>query len=231
MTSLTTETLPIEFVDQLTFNSKRNPHGSSVKDLYPFLGAPPIPDLLYFVYISLDANGKLIVRQVSDRVGIRGIDAAEIALFDQAKRGDANPAKVEGTNFDNLVFKESCYFTMAIDHPTWKFYDSPYVDHDPFVFITRKEKIVSGRPVIVSYDPNYSFYDANVRPIAGRVQSSVRTVNYFRADITGRPVQPNELQYYGFEIYIRVPFSLAGTGDQYATVLIDPDGTNQGPPP
>lgn len=215
--------------DPTAFSAKRKSHGASVKDPFPvsWPGTGPITSL-YFVYIAVDATQNLVVRQFYDTLGTRTIDEAEIDTFRQAAGGTGS-ATPKGFNFENLIFKEPCYFTMALDHPTWQFYDYNFPDHDPFIFITRKEKIIGGRELTVSYDPNYSFFDARVKPIPGYAQSSVRCINHFRADLWGRRVANYEVQNYGFEIYIRIPFALRGGGEQYVTILIDPDGQNQGP--
>src|SRR5688572_19025492 len=108
-------------VDSLMFNSKKDHHGVSVRRPYPWPNRPTV-DELYLVYITEDNQHRLKVSQWSDRVGIRGIDAAEIALTTQAKGGGGS-ATSEGVNFDTLHFKKPSYFTMVLDHPQWKFYN------------------------------------------------------------------------------------------------------------
>ena len=54
----------------------------------------------------------------------------------------------------------------------------------------------------------------------------MRCINFCKEDEAGGAMSDKQVRNYCFEIYVLVPFS---QGNKYVTILIDPDGQNQGP--
>jgi hypothetical protein len=192
------------------------------------------PTAAYLVYIGLDTNEQLVIQHRYNS----NIGAAAIADTEEALMADAissAPVWYAGENFDTIKFnRQRSYFSLVLDIENWEFYypspgpnqPIPGETHDPLVFVERKS------PTGIRKDPNFSFYNAtkiHPRNAAGTVRNGVRFTNFLTENANGDPLQGR--QNFCFEIYIRAPFSkdpaLAG---EYITIIIDPDGQNQGPP-
>lgn len=221
------------------FLSDAIPHGDSVRlhKLYtPGFGVPP--SAAYLVYIKLEASGNLTVRHMFRNSLVDGsVKATENMLFAGARAGDS-PDQV-GKDFETMKFSKPCYFTVVLDNDNWDFYfPDPGVEpapgdeaQDPIVFIGKKTTLVErlDQPAmrqVATYDENKSFYDAEEVLVGGR--SAVRCINFLR-DAKGKPLGKRETQNLGFEILVRIPFSLSPSQDRKIVVVIDPDGQNQGP--
>ncbi len=211
--------------------SKGEPHGDSVF-VQKLAGNDPkyrAPKGLYFIYIHVDSAGHLGVRQLFDPApgpDLPGIKAAEKVLYARAKAGNSHK-----TNFEDIIWHGPCWVTMVIDNPGWEFYRENFESHDPMIFRKSKEVIKNGRPVPKDFDENWSFYDAVKFIIddgsGGR--SAIRCINYFKYDRLGNDIGTGQSRNYCFELYLQVPFYTDGR-TQKVTILIDPDGQNQGPP-
>lgn len=221
------------------FLSDSTPHGDSVRvrKLYtPGFEQPP--SAAYLVYIKLESSGNLLVRHMfRDSLLGGSIKATDELLFEAAAAGDS-PYQV-GKDFETMVFKTPCYFTVVLDNDNWDFYfPDPETEplpgaeaHDPIVFISEKTVLVE-RPngpalrQVSTYDRNTSFYDAEDIVVGGR--RAVRCINFLR-DAEGNPLKERARQNLGFEILVRIPFSISASEDRKIVVVIDPDGQNQGP--
>jgi hypothetical protein len=214
------------FTQNVVEFSKPTGHGDSIRD--PKMGQPGYdpPDYLYLVYLSFDGVSNLIVRQLVKEIR-SSIKDSEEELFQEA-RDDTN---IEARNFEDLVWDYPCYITFVIDSEDWAFYWRNNPNHDPIVFL--KEKALrNNTPPPPPYDENYSFYDAvhtYVEDRDGKRHDAIRFVNYLR-DQNGPLQTPQDVRYYCFEIYLEAPFARPMRPVNRITILIDPDGQNQGPP-
>ncbi len=211
--------------------SKGEPHGDSVSVQKLSTGDPKYkaPKGLYFIYMHVASAGHLGVRQLFDPApgpDLPGIKAAEKALYASAKAGNSHK-----TNFEDMVWRGPCWITMVIDNPGWEFYSENFHNHDPMIFRKSKEVIENGHPVPKEFHENWSFYDALKFVLDGGSggRSAVRCINYFKFDQDGNDIGTGQSRNYCFELYLQVPFYTRGR-TQKVTILIDPDGQNQGPP-
>jgi hypothetical protein len=186
----------------------------------------PAPKALFLIYITMNGQ-KLIVRHMEE-YDIEGdkddIKEAEIRLLQDAK---AN-LNVVGRNFERMTWDEPCYITMVLDIPGWKFYWRDNPNQDPIVFLQYKDLRGIGAP---AYTKNTTFFDAeldDITPSSSYAHKALRFINHFR-DENDKPLHGKDLRYC-FEIYLEAPFFIAGQSS-YITILIDPDGQNQGPQP
>jgi hypothetical protein len=220
--------------------SDAQPHGDSVR--VRKLGSPGFenpPTAAYLVYIRLEAGANLTVRHMFRDSLIDGsIQTTEEALLKSAKTAAGSPEQV-GKDFETMLFEQPCYFTIVLDNDNWDFYfpDPESVPEpgaeaqDPIVFIASKTTLIEqpngpAKRETKTYDPNTSFYDAKEIVVSGR--SAVRCINFHR-NLEGEPLKRYESQNLGFEILLRVPFSVSPTEDHKIVIIIDPDGQNQGP--
>jgi hypothetical protein len=183
------------------------------------------PNALYLVYLGFDADGNLIVRQLLNRQIQGSLTAAEEELL---KYAIANQ-NIESTNFERMAWNFPCYITFVVDKDDWKFYQRTREHHDPLKFLEIKD-LESGPSQ--PYDQNKSFYDGKIITVKrpdGKKRNAVRCVNYLRNE-NGDLLQPGETRDYCFEIYLEAPFAVPQTPVRHITILIDPDGQNQGPP-
>lgn len=222
MTALAPENMR-SFTQRVTDFSKPTRHGDPIrlpkKDVYA------APTYLYFIYISFDPDSNLIVRQLRED-GISStakLLTAEKRLFKNAVENK----NVESTDFKGMVWDIPTYITIVVDKDDWKFTWKDKPEHDPVIFLPYKE--LDGTQ---TYDENYSFYDAEPARVEGphgKKRHAVRCRNYVR-NKNGPLATPNDKCRYCFEIYLEAPFSTPLSPVEYITILIDPDGQNQGPP-
>ncbi len=213
------------------------------------------PSNLHLLYIALDTESKLTVRHLKTaQVTKDNVGTKEKMLFDAGRAHVATNASTpmpESRDFETIVFTKPAVFAIVIDEVGWEFYypahanpDGPFKDqtHDPVVFIDAKTTIESSNASgsqldvrIQTFKENHAFLDAQkvsiVRDAVGSDPAynmdAVRMLNYF-TDKNGQILQ--EHVHYGFEIYLRALFSAPGAPEHRTTIIIDPDGQNQGPP-
>ena len=129
------------------------------------------PDSVYMIYMHFDAQGKFVVKQLSERPFSGTVAEAEGRLLAVA-RGTSQPAGdliVEGINFQNIVWKRPHYVTFVIDNPGWKTYWGYNGLGDPIRFLERKP----GSTQLYLTD-NHTFFDARrVRRIGIRRRLSL----------------------------------------------------------
>lgn len=189
------------------------------------------PKAVYLIYLEFDSHGQLIVRQVNADLGrARDPSAIEQTLFNLAAGGTAH-----ATNFEKMEWDQSTYLTFVINgknNPNWRFYwRDDDRRHNPIRFFRRKDSIPrTGR----IYQDNNSFFEGRVFELDdgnGNKHHAFRCIN-FVCDEQG-PLRQRQVLHYCFQIYLEAPFRLPGGGqnsEKRITMLIDPDGQNQGPP-
>jgi hypothetical protein len=214
------------------------PYGDSVRLEKLKLGTGVYfePPHLYLVYISMDNNG-LIVRQYEKDINPARLVDEENNLIVAAK-ANSNANKV-GENFQLIRFEQASFFTIVVDQPGWTFYypdpnnPEPQYEgtHDPIVFTEQKTFIdESGATLSWPVVRNRSFYDLKSidKTIGGEPRKGIRCINFFTKSADGDPIVAGDILNYTFNIFLRAPFS--ATVNQKVTIIIDPDGQNQGPP-
>jgi hypothetical protein len=219
-------------------HANAEPYGDSVRLQKLKLGGAVYqkPPHLYLVYISLDDNG-LVVRQYEKDIDPARIEVEEDNLIAAAKVNSATN-KV-GENFSLIRFLQASYFTIVIDEPHWTFYypdptnpEPPFEGtHDPIVFTSEKTFIdEAGTTLSTPVVRNRSFYDLEAieKTIDGNIRKGIRCINFFTKSADGDPIGPGDEFDYTFNLFLRAPFS--ATVQQKVTLIIDPDGQNQGPP-
>jgi len=213
------------------------------------------PSRLHILYIALTPDAKFAVRHLFlDGITLANLADKEKDLLLEARttvpNGPRSPNELS-RGFEGMEFKREAYFTIVIDELGWEFYfpapakpDDVIIGetHDPVVFLDNKKVIVASNPTgssIVVHDQdfaeNHAFSDAEKvdltvpgtgpgpGPFPDEVRRALRLINFF-TDGTGQLLgAPTD---FGFEIYLRAP---AGEGDHLTTIIIDPDGQNQGP--
>jgi hypothetical protein len=213
------------------------------------------PSRLHLLYIALTPDAKFAVRHLFiDGVTTANIADKEKALLLEARTTIPNgaPSLNEASRgFEGIMFKREAYFTTVIDELGWDFYFPaplkqtdviPNETHDPLVFIINKKVIVSsddfGTDIVVHdqyFAENHAFSDAEKvdmivpgtgtgpGPFPDEVRKALRLINFF-TDSNGQLLETPAK--FGFEIYLRAP---ADVGEHLTTIVIDPDGQNQGP--
>jgi hypothetical protein len=222
-------TTPLFRENRFIAASRGNKHGDSIRVKKALnVGYYKRPKDIYLVYMGIDVNKQLAVRHFY-RAGIDPDKIAEIEeeLVKYAKYpNEPRPYQI-AKDFTRIDFPRPAYFTAIVDGAQWGFYYpspeqvEPVKDevHDPIVFIERKTLSSPKRA------KNFAFY--NAEPVTPDNCNGVRCINFF-TDQSGKLLTaPTD---YCFEIYIRVPFSEARATGRHITVIIDPDGQNQGPP-
>jgi hypothetical protein len=197
---------------------------NNIRDQCPY--ALSKPNRLYLVYLCFDAQGKLIVRQLKAEFQAQSdLGQTEVDLFNSAASGNA-----ANQNFEDMKWWRSTYLTFVIHNPGWSFYwRDDDRRHNPIRFLRRKDAIEHPTDL---YQDNHCFFDA-LKPFElddgnGELHSAFRCINYV-VDENGFPLQKKQVHRYCFQIYLEAPFLLNGR-EEKITMLIDPDGQNQGPP-
>jgi len=189
------------------------------------------PTSLFMIYLKFDDAGKLIARQLrfndfgSPANGNRTLDQAEDDLLTEARLGAGT--HLERSNFQGMTWQRPYYVTFVIDNAGWQFYWSQAALHEAIRFLERKDEPGNFK----TYESeNHTFFDAKDDIPLASLGDAFRVVNYYR-DQNGPIVAPAVKREYCFEIYLQAIFKdPAGVGQPtHITVLIDPDGQNQGP--
>ncbi len=180
---------------------------------------------VYMIYMHFDAQGKFVVKQLSERPFSGTVAEAEGRLLAVA-RGTSQPAGdliVEGINFQNIVWKRPHYVTFVIDNPGWKTYWGYNGLGDPIRFLERKP----GSTQLYLTD-NHTFFDARRVEELG-YGDAFRCINYHHRDASTLPVLDGDPRKYCFEIYLESPFATSQNPRTHIVLIVDPDGQNQGP--
>lgn len=198
-----------------------------------------VPYVIYFYYIKFENDGKPWVRhyryQESNPItaGQLGLKVRELAI--RVRAGDTT-LEDAGRDFKDIKWKHKSYIVIFMDSPYWKVLrrvSDP--NRSAVVFNTNK----GGKP-------NHSFFDADDLPInmpattpptlgdtGDRV--AVYFINHMKKsdfgddlgdhDQHGNPIYQEEK--FSFDVYFDVSDGAAGPSTVF---IIDPDGTNMGPP-
>lgn len=184
------------------------------------------PTSVFMIYMRFDATGELIVRQLRYQdFGDDGrtLEQAEEDLLAIAQAAPFAGPHAVGTNFKDMRWTRPYFMTFVIDNPGWKFYWGVDQRHEAIRFLERKD--AQGNFQIYE-DENHSFFDAEQGIALGHGEA-FRCRNYHR-DANG-PLLDARAVKYCFEIYLQSPFKVPTGNSTHITVLIDPDGQNQGP--
>lgn len=213
------------------------PHGHSIRRNMLGKGTYFVrPNYLFLLYIT--APGGVLKAKIKEGTIANANDPRpeEISFVQDIIGGGGTSIPLTLLEFK----KKPCYFTVVIDQPGWDFYypdpanpDPAWPEsHDPLLFLEEKSAVkeVDGEWIRVyhSYAKNRSFYNAEYSPITGK--PSVRCINFMTKNDDGDILGPNKFQKFSFNIILRVPISLLDETDtRKITIIIDPDGQNQGP--
>jgi hypothetical protein len=221
----------LNFTQNISGFSKPTGYGDSIQDKKATDPGYDPPEYLYLIYISFDDKHNLIVRQLVDEIKSTPADLElklsqlELKLFQDAQKEQ----NIEDTDFRNMVWDYPCYITFAVDCEDWRFFWGDKNQYDPIVFLPEKDIQSSGPN---PYDENHSFYDAvrtTIEYPPGVKHDAFRFINYLR-DANGPLQTPQDVCRYCFEVYLEAPFARPLRPVDRVTILIDPDGQNQGPP-
>lgn len=206
------------------------------------------PDHLYLIYISMDNDG-LVVKHFWEDRGARTVSQTEDHLINRAVDPLDRPML---TNFGKIVFRKPSWFTIVLDEDDWDFY---YPDptntepdlvgiHDPILFLSGKSVLEPDlahpgkwKKTEQVFSRNRAFYnlegiDKDVPQNGGsaKLRKALRCINFFTKNNAGEYPGTNGIDF-GFNIMLRVPFSIVAGDDRKVTLIIDPDGQNLGPYP
>lgn len=196
---------------------------------------PEYPKCLYFYYLRLEPEGTITIWKhfwshtdrddPTKRIPIEPRDLPGI-IEERAIFARANPPSATngvGVGFGD-TWKYRSYIILFVDEDSWKFHEKGDAK-DPVVFLVGDGKT-----------PNHSFYDAddyiikmdNPNPnITKKINcTSVAMINHMK-DINEDDLK-NQSEVYHFDLFFEVASSSPNTPT--ITVIIDPTGTNQGPP-
>lgn len=197
-----------------------------------------VPYVIYFYYIKFDNDGKPQVKHYRHQDpgpisgGQLGLKVKDLAT--RARAGDPT-LESAGSNFQDIKWKHKSYIVIFMDSPYWKLLKrTSDPNRSAIVFNTNK----GGKP-------NHTFFDADdllvnmppaMPPIAGDTgdRTAVYFINHMKKsdfgddlgyDQQGQPVPEEEK--FSFDVYFDVSNGPSGPSTVF---VIDPDGTNMGPP-
>ncbi|MEO1046111.1 MAG: hypothetical protein AAFX04_11780 [Pseudomonadota bacterium] len=209
----------------------------AAEDIYESIEKPGDnhPKVLFLYYIYMDEFNNMIVRHFifdEGRPIAPGYDldkcidftviSAENAIFhpdDPLLDGVFASREV---NFENIVFKEKCYVALVLGNPNWRFH-SELNGKSAIKFVYEDE-------LGNFYGPNNHFRDGKDILVdlsqhgAGDYRSGFCMINHI---VDG----PGPISKFKFDIFVNILFGVGGKGSAEKTIIIDPTGENQGPPP
>lgn len=233
--------LTSEYIDRLVGRQLLNTAKGSNNDVYDKrltakYSWPPfakVPRFIYFYYLTLGDDNKLRVDHYHYNMGPDLKNPVEWdpiphdkvppildELTRQARPGGGG-VPLPDHNFQNVKWTRRSYIAFVVDEPSWNLH-----------------KRSSGNSAVVFNvdkpgEPNHSFFDAldiEVRVATSArgfdTRSGVYFVNHMTKDSEGTPLDRSETMF--FDMYCAVNYD-----DPFATpvtVIVDPTGTNQGPP-
>jgi hypothetical protein len=221
--------------------SERNGHSIRGDKLNQGWGTakPGEPTYLYVTMLDINDEGKIVARKKEGDLGGATVRNKEMEFARVLAGGGGNPL-----DFTDFVFTKPTWFTIILNMDEWEFYypqpnlENPTFkkDHDPLVFANDKVYFdANNNEVILPRSPNYSFYNCSQLFIVvptddgDKPRDAIRCINFFRKNEKGDPIEHEpDTQRYTFNIFVRAPLVENG---KKVTIVIDPDGTNQGPIP
>lgn len=201
---------------------------------YPWEPFKYVPYSLYFYYVRLDGAGRLRVDHYFyvdgpldhpeqwQPIPPERVAAITAELAANARAGGSNPPP-SGGDFQDIVWIRKSHLAILIDEENWVLH-----------------KRADGRAAVVvetgkGSTPNHSFFDArdlDVEIPGGSGSTDSRTaislINHMKRNSDGDDLLDGEAQRFAFNIYLDV--SYGGATASKLTVILDPDGTNMGPP-
>jgi hypothetical protein len=193
---------------------------------YPSQPFRYIPRRVYFYYLTLDHNNSPTVEHylydhktaAGDWLEIKeaDLDAILIKLMRNARTTKTDPP-VSGYNFVGVEWRHRSYIAVVIDEQGWKFQKRS------------DGKTAAAFNLSKGSTPNHSFFDAVDRTIDvdGDARHAIAFINHMKKDSDGTDLDSGPGQPFQFDIYIDIQYR--GSTD-FITVILDPGGTNQGPP-
>jgi hypothetical protein len=205
------------------------------------------PHNIWFYYMRVNTDGALFVREYihnSDQPISNGQMkqmVRALALNARKPLTEQNPKPTGNNNFTKIEIDRVSYFVILVDEANWEFQK---VNGKPVVLF--KQTDPDGNPC----RPNYSFFKAEAFKSnlgSGDNREALVMVNYLKKNAAGDelsnppPDQDHKHRWF-FDFPQRVRFALPNTTDENGTsvtveteeprmtVMIDPGGTNLGPP-
>jgi hypothetical protein len=136
---------------------------------------------------------------------------------------------LENHSFQDVLWERRAYIIFYFDEKNWTLYKKPNKGSS-VVFLTKKGKL--------KFVKNHSFYDAidlEIEFSKDDVRSAIAFINYIKGDEDGNdlgydlPKGKKAKQEFQFNMLLNVKFDKKG-GPSPMDIIIDPGGTNQGPP-
>ena len=235
------------FLEQVAESQRMEFRG---RDIYETMrdqeGFKYVPRCIYFTYVGLDDDRKIridhyfypggkpdVENEDWDKIPYPKNASVDSVLKDTIThlannaRGSNDNPKPYAKNFKNIKWRRKSYMCVYFDDKHWKLHK--YVDRTlrtrrAIVFYTVK----NGHQLT----PNHTFYDGidfelQVQGDA-HPRSAVVFINHLKDENGVDLYDRNKPEPYEFGMYLGV--ELAGGEDSPLTVIIDPGGTNQGPP-
>jgi len=200
------------------------------------------PRMIYFYYIAVNDSGSLRVSHYEyheddpdypddpvlkwKEIPRNRPDLEKICLkLAMNARSRASTPPESGRNFKRVRWSHVSYIMAFFDEPHWNLRRKPS-DGSCVLFLTRKGS--------TDFIPNHSFYDAldlEVPFSPTDIRSAVAFINHLKRDDEGTTLGADgvtETQDFQFNLMLSVNFE-DGTSSPM-DIIIDPGGTNQGPP-
>jgi hypothetical protein len=201
---------------------------------YPWEPFKHVPYSLYFYYVRLDGDSRLRVDHYfyvdgppDDPAEWQPIPPDRVAaivaeLAANARTGGSNPPS-SGSNFQDIVWTRKSHLAILIDEEGWAL----------------QRRADGGTAISFNMGkgstPNHSFFDARDLEVgipdgsggADR-RSAIAIINHMKRNSDGEDLLEGEAQSFKFDVYVELSYS--GAAASAVTIIIDPDGTNMGPP-
>ena len=208
-------------------------------DVYePRLNTSPkfmvVPYVIYFYYIRFEADGKPVIKHYTI-IENAPIPVAQIGLKiqDIARkiRNNSDPNLIsDGSDFQGIVWKHKSYIVFFMDSEYWTALNR--VNGNSAVVCNTSKK---------DSKPNHSFFDTNkvevdmvTPPDPREKRTAVYLINHMKKSDFGDDIgydqdgnEVEEKEKFSFDVYFDVRNGPAGPSTVF---VIDPDGTNMGPP-
>lgn len=201
---------------------------------YPWEPFKDVPYSLYFYYVRLDGDSRLRVDHYfyvdgppEDSAEWKPIPPGRVAaitvgLAANARAGGANPPS-SGSNFQDIVWTRKSHLVILIDEEGWAL--QRRADGGTAIVFNRRK----------GSTPNHSFFDARDLEVGipngsggADTRGAIALINHMKRNADGDDLLDGEAQSFMFDVYVELSYS--GAAASAVTIIIDPDGTNMGPP-
>lgn len=192
-----------------------------------------VPYVIYFYYIAFLYDGQPSIQHYlhieTAPIPPNEMQARIKSLAERVRAHDATLRQI-GSDFHDVLWKHKSYIAIFMDSPYWKLLKrSANPSYSAVVFNTSKEG-----------GPNHSFFDADDFEIdmghdgVTEDRSAVYFINHMKksefGDDLGYDQDGNDTpqeEKYSFDVYFDVRRGPLGPSTVF---IVDPDGTNVGPP-